>query len=126
MKYAADYHVELLEFGSHALALIITRWINLGTGSSPDDPQWKRAQSAYEKPPSLDGKGLASPRVAAENVVPSHWSKEALTFSNISLLRNSEYQNLMEELDYDSDIWILPTPRKASINPYTEKIKRIL
>lgn len=26
----------------------------------------------------------------------------------------------MEQFDYESEIWILPTPRKASIDPYRE------
>lgn len=56
-----DYHIELIEFNSRDLALVITRWINLGTGQSPDDPQWKRVLSAYENPPFLGGKELASP-----------------------------------------------------------------
>ncbi|CRL22141.1 unnamed protein product [Penicillium camemberti] len=116
-----DYHIELHEFNSRDLALVITRWINLGTGQSPDDPQWKRVQSVYEKPPLLDGKELASPRVAFEKVVSDHWSKEALTLSNVSFLRNSEYRNSMEQLDYDPDVWILPTPRRASIHSYPEK-----
>ena len=41
-----DFRIEMCEYGTE-LALIITKWFNLGDGLSPDDPRWKRhAESA--------------------------------------------------------------------------------
>ena len=70
----------------------------------------------------LGGKELASPWVAFEKVVSDYWPKEALTLSNVSFPRNSEYQNSMEQVDYNPDVWILHTPRKPFIYSYPEKI----
>jgi hypothetical protein len=35
-----DYEVELCEFGANDLALVNTRWVNLGPGISPTDRRW--------------------------------------------------------------------------------------
>lgn len=69
-----DFRIEMCEYGTE-LALIITKWFNLGDGLSPDDPRWKRhAESAdrvhtgeVRRSPS-DGNN--SPRVCFENASP--------------------------------------------------------
>ncbi|CRL23174.1 unnamed protein product [Penicillium camemberti] len=87
-KCNTDFLLEIRDYCGH-LALIITRWINLGSGLSPDDWFWKiRSRESYY------GDGLAleqdmtwSPRVSYENL-SGDWPREALLSRNLSYFKN--------------------------------------
>ena len=90
-----DFCIEVCEYGSH-LALVLTTWINLGPGLTPDDPLWK-IHSRENRGVTLDPNDrTGSPRVSFEN--RSHWSFENLLSRNISYL---EDQSLLPTEDYD-------------------------
>jgi hypothetical protein len=117
-----DYELQLVEFGQHELALIITKWMNLGDGLSPYDPQWKvhtLASLAWymigRQPLKLDH-AVASPRRSFENTVPATWSSEALLSYNFSLLMDQEYQHRMGHFDFCRSTWILSPHQKPLEN----------
>lgn len=88
--------VSLIEFRriDSRLALVMTRWINLGSGIHRDDPLWKihvftcnDGTMPYELPISLM---LQSPRTCFENT--TSLSFEDLRSRNISYLRDDRYK----------------------------------
>ena len=104
-----DFRIEMCEYGTE-LALIITKWFNLGDGLSPDDPRWKRhAESAdrvhtgeVRRSPS-DGNN--SPRVCFENASPR--SLAALRSCNPFYLKNERYKKVMYR-PWITGLWYIP------------------
>lgn len=93
------------------LALVITKWINLGAGSTPDDPQW----SVHSSEPLKDhSKVEGNARVFFEHASPR--SLEALRFRNLSYLKNERYKKVMHPSFRPKNIWFIQSrpPRKAT------------
>lgn len=111
-----DYELQLVECGQDGLALVITRWINLGSGLSPDDPQWKvhTFPSFMREPLSLDTRiPYISPRRSFETSVSKNWSAEALCSYNLSFLRDRKYKALMGRQNFFcKSIWSLASPQE--------------
>lgn len=115
-KCNTDFLLEIRDYCGH-LALIITRWINLGTGLSHDDWFWKiRSRESYY------GDGLAreqdmtwSPRVSYENL-SGDWPREALLSRNLSYFKNESYKRVMETTIWAPDSWFLQSPESRTEN----------
>ncbi|KAJ5501733.1 hypothetical protein N7453_006550 [Penicillium expansum] len=112
---AADFRIEVCEYGSD-LALILTTWINLGPGLTPDDPRWTVHSWSWKLDKvRLDPKYRKdSPRVCFENVSPQ--SLEALRSCNLSYLKDQRYKQIMYRIYIETGLWYLPT--KSSWGSY--------
>lgn len=109
-----DYELQLVGCGQDDLAIVITRWINLGPGLSPDDPQWKVHvfRPRGWKRLSLDTIiSYTSARHSFETTVAKKWSAEALSSYNLSFLRARKYKAVMENTTFPGDPWTLYYPR---------------
>lgn len=92
-----DYLVEITEF-DFKLALIMTKWVNLGPCLTQEDLLWKcHVQCAYGSRARLDGDDpirdptAYNPRLCFENMAPQ--SFEDLRSRNLSYLRQQKYKN---------------------------------
>ncbi|CAG8909115.1 unnamed protein product [Penicillium egyptiacum] len=112
---AADSRIEVCEYGSD-LALVLTTWINLGPGLTPDDPRWLVHCCSWElNRVTLDPNHRKdSPRVCFENVSPR--SLEALRSCNLSYLKDQRYKRVMHQVYWERGVWDLPT--KSSWGSY--------
>lgn len=79
------------------VALIVTRWINLGPGLNPDDPLWRIHSNEpwYMGGPDLEPGMAWSPRISYEGA-SGDWSREALLSRNLSYFDNDRYKSLMK------------------------------
>lgn len=105
-----DARIEVCEYGSH-LALVLTTWINLGPGLTPDDPRWIIHSCSHEnRDVTLDPNDCTgSPRVSFENVSPL--SLGALLSRNLSYLKDQRYRKVMRPVyQYypNEGLWYLP------------------
>lgn len=92
-----DYEVELFVNPSNGLiTAVMTRWINLGAGLSPDDPRWRINAGCKWGESDLRTRGLGyghiipSPRRTFEALTDT--SLGDLTARNLSYLENQRYQ----------------------------------
>lgn len=110
-----DYKLQLIECNEYDLALVITRWINLGPGLSRDDPQWTdhEYESLIRHSPSMDTRiPSISPLSVFEAAVTKDWSVETLCSYNLSFLWNRQYKILMQPKCFLRDtIWFLSPQR---------------
>lgn len=90
-----DARIEIRELGSY-VALILTTWINLGSGLTPDDRRWKihSHDGFLMKCNSTELKD--SPRVLFENASPL--PLEALLLRNLSYIKDQRYRQIMHPL----------------------------
>ncbi|KAJ5426544.1 hypothetical protein N7465_001614 [Penicillium sp. CMV-2018d] len=107
-----DYEVQLFVHPSNGrISIVMTRWINLGAGLSPDDCRWKiNAGCTWGESElwTLDlGKGYAdwSPRRTFEAL--TNTSLGDLTARNLSYLENERYQTEMVSVSRLPPSWAL-------------------
>lgn len=102
-----DYQLELHFLGQNDLALVITRWLNLGAGLTPEDPQWR--VHGYSWPPKCMTAEyyatVTSPRMLFEASLPKRSSVETLCSYNLSLLKGRNYRIMMNQDWWPRDIW---------------------
>lgn len=78
-KCNTAYHVELRELGAHDLVLIITRWIDVGPGLTPEDPRW-RSHLLTQGGLEVEEEDLvADPRLRFAEGLTEERSKQALS-----------------------------------------------
>ncbi|KAJ5192606.1 hypothetical protein N7449_008748 [Penicillium cf. viridicatum] len=106
-KCNTEYQLELREYGKDNLAYMITRWINLGPGRSPDDPQWKVHSLGSQDVPFTLGLEhmLSSPRVLFE--ASATMSLDRLSTQNLQYLTDRNYQSVMKQLHDSPPSWAL-------------------
>ncbi|KAJ5611542.1 hypothetical protein N7528_008647 [Penicillium herquei] len=98
-----DYRAELIEFES-GLAFVLTRWINLGSGLSKEDPVWKKHTIIWT--PGLDKEHTRmSPRQCFEDMTPISFKE--LMYRNMSYFKDQRYKSPpfipYTDLNYDVD-----------------------
>jgi hypothetical protein len=93
-----DYDVQI--FGNRPddhVTAVVTSWINLGSGLSPDDPRWKfhMFPCVWEKEEEEEEafRKDSIPRYAFETIADI--SLGDLTSRNLSYLKNGRYQSMM-------------------------------
>ncbi|KAJ5425883.1 hypothetical protein N7465_000953 [Penicillium sp. CMV-2018d] len=104
-KCNTEYQLELREYGKDNLAFMITRWINLGPGRSPDDPQWKvHSLGSQDVPFDLGLEHmLSSPRVIFEASATT--SVDGLSTQNLRYLTDRNYRSVMKQLHDSPPSW---------------------
>ncbi|CAG8004134.1 unnamed protein product [Penicillium salamii] len=113
-----DARIEIREHGSY-VALILTTWINLGSGLTPDDRRWKihSHDGFLMKCNSTELK--ESPRVSFENASPL--SLEALLLRNLSYIKDQRYRQIMQPLSRHHwegrGVWYLPSIPSSPSSP---------
>jgi hypothetical protein len=104
-----EYQLELRENGDE-VALVITKWINLGPGISPDDPRWKVQTLSYESA-SIDRLySINNPEYIAlspRSVFASlnETSLGALSSRNLSYLKDRRYETVMQTT-FSNHVWV--------------------
>lgn len=105
-----DSQIEISAFESK-MALIMTRWVNLGPGLTDQDPLWKahvcfpmgpggRLGGHYDPEPIL---GAQSPRLCFEDTASQ--SFEDLRSRNLSYLRDQQYKKVMPFTAAGRNVW---------------------
>lgn len=105
--------VEILEF-EHQLALVMTKWIGLGAGLTPEDPQWRKhcdwksSTMRCTKGEYAGDSAKASARACFERA-----STESLRSRNIAFLKDQHFKKCMTQNTflsfghYAPDTWSL-------------------
>ncbi|CAG8947351.1 unnamed protein product [Penicillium salamii] len=102
-----DYQLDIVNDTDtgYEFTLVLTRWINLGSGSSPQDIQWKAHSAWYG---TVENSHL-EPRFGFETF--SSQSHRALRASNLFYLENQNYRSLMQRSHQEPSVWVLRSPR---------------
>lgn len=107
-KCNTDSLIEVCKSGS-GLALVLTTWINLGPGLTPDDPRWKVLSVACRDEGVTLGLNdqKPSPRACFEKASPR--SLEALRSCNLSYLKDQRFKKIMShDQSGSTGVWYLP------------------
>ncbi|OQE32473.1 hypothetical protein PENFLA_c001G09675 [Penicillium flavigenum] len=96
------------------LALVITKWINLGAGLTPDDPQWKKHHdfgraTMIRSSPNKRGKRQANAVKASARACFESASLDSLRSRNIAYLKDKRFKKSMiyKPNMFDGPTWYL-------------------
>lgn len=110
-KYNTDSHIVIGEFDSK-IAVIMTRWINLGPGLTKQDPLWNahlirpaflRERLDRDHPEQF--LTAQSPRLCFEETAPQ--SFEELRSRNLSYLKDQQYKNGLPFIAGEPNFWYI-------------------
>lgn len=106
-----SFCIEVCDYDIKMRALIITRWMNLGAGLSPDDPKWVRFRESgryyrwsVKAEPTYD---RSNARILFEK--SSTCPLDAFSFHNLSYLKDQRYKKVMRKplASFYRDLWSL-------------------
>lgn len=98
-----DYKIEVKEYGDDGLALVITKWIDLGSGITPDS-RWDTDFLCYRDTDLGAPELLGDARRRFEKA-PAGESEEELLCRNFSNLSGEKYKAAMDQLN--DSTWFL-------------------
>ena len=110
-----DYQVELRIFGDEGLAMVITKWLDLGAGLTPKDIRWDYFRADRCKRAIPEGPGKVRLRFESVPGLP----QEALSARNASYLADERFKKVLD--CWHGETWILQAGERL---PFMENVKR--
>lgn len=100
-KCNTEWHIEVRDFGTEEVSLVLTRWVDLGPGITPQDPRWRCHMEILSTVEVAAEDIVASPRQRFESSLAEGgqrgaFSEQELYFRNASLLTGKKYVRLLE------------------------------
>ena len=99
-----DYGLQVLDTGSDGLAIVITEWLDLGSGLTPLDQKWSLHTEPWLAGDATDHAGDAE-RCRLEFEKEEGLKQQAITLRNASYLSQQQYRKTMKETS--AGVWIL-------------------
>ena len=112
-----EYQIQLRMLGEEGLALVITKWLDLGLGLTPNDIKWRYLRAEYRK--EAISELPENIRRRFESV--SALSQDALSSRNASYLLEDRFMKVMDW--WEDWSWILQAGERL---PFVESAKRWL
>ena len=110
-----DYRLQVTMLSNQGLALVVTKWLDLGAGLTPADIKWHYFRVDFRKRAVPETPGAVRLRFEGEPGM----SQEELTARNATYLFDKQYMKVM---DYWGDkTWILQGGERL---PFIEHVKR--
>lgn len=106
------YQLEVLDTGSDGLAIIITKWLDLGSGLTPLDQRWRFLTDLTQEDDETDYAGDAE-RCRLEFEREKGLKQHAITLRNASHLSKQQYRKTMNEIS--AGVWILQAGRRRTM-----------
>lgn len=97
---AVEFESDAIQLEDGKLAVIITKWLNVGNGGSPTDPSWQR--HLY---PPLEGRvvAMAKDSLGSRRIFEGHMgrSQEEATRENASLICGESFRKKLHQISLD-------------------------
>ena len=106
------YQLEILDTGSDGLAIVITKWLDLGSGLTPLDPKWRFHDLLTEEDDGLDYAG-DSERCRVDFEKEGGLTHHGITLRNASHLSEQQYRKTMNKMFARK--WILQARRRRNM-----------
>lgn len=98
---STEYQIKLRMLGDEGLALVITKWLDLGQGLTPNDIKWRYLGFEYREKAISELPGKIRQRFESE----SELSQDELLSRNASYLTGDRFMKVMDW--WDDQSWIL-------------------
>ena len=106
------YQLEVLDTDSDGLAIVITKWLDLGSGLTPLDQKWRFLTELTQEDDGTDYAGDAE-RCRLEFEKEGGLKQHAITLRNASYLSKQQYRKTMNKIT--AGVWILQAGRRRNM-----------
>ena len=106
------YQLEVLDTGSDGLAIVITKWLDLGSGLTPLDQRWRFHAGLTHMDDGTDH-ACDSERCRLEFEQDEGQKQHAITLRNASSLSKQQYRKTMNKIS--AGVWILQAGRRRKM-----------
>lgn len=106
------YQLEVLDTGSDGLTIVITKWLDLGSGLTPLDQKWRFLTELTREDDRTDHAGDAE-RCRLEFEKEEGLKQHAITLRNASYLSKQQYRKTMNKIS--AGVWILQAGRRRNL-----------
>ena len=114
-----DYQLQVLDTGSDGLAIVITRWLDLGSGLTPLDQKWKLHTNPWLASDRTDRAGDAE-RCRLEFEKEEGLKQQDITLRNASYLSKQQYRKTMNKRY--AGAWILQAGRRRKTYDWLRRL----
>ena len=112
---STEYQIQLRMLGEEGLALVITKWLDLGLGLTPNDIKWRYLRDEYRKEAISELPGNIRQRFENE----SELSQDALSSRNASYLTGDRFIKVMDW--WEDQSWILQAGERLPLLESTKQ-----
>ena len=106
------YQLEVLTAGNDGLAIVITKWLDLGSGLTPLDPKWRFLSEYAPRADGIDHAGDAE-RCRLDFEKEEGLKHHGITLRNASYLSKKQFRKTMNETY--TGVWVLQAGRRRII-----------
>ena len=100
-----SYQLQVLDTVSDGLAVVITKWLDLGSGLTPTDPKWRGLAAAIQVSDQESEQAGEAEKCMMDFEKEEGLVQQALTTRNASYLIDQRYKDTMSK--YYGGVWIL-------------------
>ena len=106
------YQLEVLDTDNDGLAIVITKWLDLGSGLTPLDQNWRFLTGLTQENDGIDRTGDVE-RCRLDFEKEGGLKPDAITLRNASYLSKQQYRKTMNKIS--AGIWILQAGRRRKM-----------
>ena len=107
------FQLEVLDTGSDGLAIVITQWLDLGSGLTPMDRKWRVLTAALVDGYDVKDHASEAERYRLDFEKREGLAQQAITLRNASYLSDQRYKHIMTKAFYRE--WILQAGRRVHL-----------
>ncbi|MCJ1397761.1 hypothetical protein MMC11_000957 [Xylographa trunciseda] len=89
--------LEVLETVSDGLAIVITKWLDLGSGLTPTDPKWQNLTSAFQNGDNGNGQAREAEKSKSDCEKEEGMMQQAVTLRDVSYVCDQRYRYTMSK-----------------------------
>ena len=104
------FQVEVFETVSDGLAIVITKWLDLGSGLTPTDPKWRILTAVFQGGDQENEKASEAEKCRMDFEKEEGMTQQAVTHRNASYLKDQRYKDKMS--NRFCRVWILQADQR--------------
>ena len=112
------FQLEVLDTGSDGLAIVITKWLDLGSGLTPMDPKWRVLTAAVVDGDYGNDHASEAERCRLDFEKEEGLTQQAITLRNASYLSDQRYKDTMSKSFCGE--WILQAGRRMHLYDWSD------
>ena len=118
------FQLEVSDTVCDSLAIVITKWLDLGSGLTPMDPKWRILASAFQDGDNRSEQVIEAEKCRVDFEKEEGMMQQALTLRNASYLSGQRYKHTMNNWFHGE--WILQAGQRIHLYNWPDILLRSL
>lgn len=105
------FQLEVSDTVNDGLAIVVTKWLDLGSGLTPMDPKWRILASAFQNGDNRNEQVREAEQCRRDFEKQEAMMQQAVTLRNASYLNDQRYKDTMSK--WSCGVWILQAGQRV-------------